>query len=74
MSETLVDLAMAKKRDKTPDEGRRPVVLTMKGTPDYKAWLQRAADHCGLSVTSMVTMAVRRYVKGQGFEEPPPKR
>jgi hypothetical protein len=53
---------------------RKPTVLAMKGSPEWKAWLDRAADHCRLSASTLVDLAVAEYVAARGFKEPPPRR
>jgi hypothetical protein len=60
-----------------PDPGkaeRKPTVLAMKGSPEWKQWLDRAARHCRLSASTLVDLAVAEYVKARGFDEPPPDR
>jgi hypothetical protein len=65
---------MAPKRKAKPKSTRRQVAVNLKGNDDWKEWLQRASDHCRMSVSALVDVAVTRYVKAQGFDEPPPKR
>ena len=72
---------MAKKRVPSlpPESGaagpeRRPTAFTVKGTVAWKEWLDRAARHCRLSTSSLVDLAVTKYAKEAGFEEPPPER
>jgi hypothetical protein len=82
MAAGLMPMAKAKRsrgKEAPPDPGagkgdRKPTVLAMKGSPEWKAWLDRAADHCRLSASTLVDLAVAEYVKARGFTEPPPKR
>lgn len=53
---------------------RRPVAVTIKGDEKWKAWLEEAAAHCRMSVSSLVDVAVTQYAKGQGFDKKPPER
>ena len=53
---------------------RRPVAVTIKGDEKWKAWLEEAAAHCRMSVSSLVDVAVTQYAKAQGFEKRPPER
>jgi hypothetical protein len=57
-----------------PPPIRRPVAVTIKGEPEWKAWLEEAAAHCRISVSSLVDVAVTRYAKEQGFARRPPER
>lgn len=60
---------------KKPGESeRRPMVLAMRGAPEWKDWLERAATHCGLSVSAFIEVASRKYAQSEGFKEHPPKR
>jgi hypothetical protein len=56
------------------DPGRRASAVTVKGTDEWKAWLDKAADHCGMTVSGLVDMSVRQFAKKQGFADPPPER
>lgn len=53
---------------------RRPVAVTIKGDEKWKAWLEEAAAHCRMSVSSLIDVSVTQYVKAQGFEKRPPER
>ena len=67
---------MAKKSDRLPDEERpkRATALTIRAGEEWKAWLERLARHCRLTTSTVVDLAVVRYAKEMGFEEPPPER
>ena len=69
-----MSVVMAPKKKAKPRPARRQVAVALKGNDDWKEWLQRASDHCRMSVSALVDVAVTRYVKSQGFDEPPPKR
>jgi hypothetical protein len=66
--------AMGRKRLHPEDPNRKPVALTIKGTEEWKKWLEEAALHCRLNVSALVDLAVTQYVKAQGFDKAPPKR
>jgi hypothetical protein len=58
------------KRD--PDSwNRKPVVLMMRGAPEYKVWLEEFAEKQGMSVSVLVDQAVRLLAKREGFRDPP---
>jgi hypothetical protein len=65
---------MPKPQAKTPDPNRKPVAVTIKGSEEWKAWLEEAATHCRLSVSALVDHSVARYVKSEGFTKKPPER
>ena len=82
MSTGLIPMAKAKrpKGKATPPDlqpgkaDRKPTVLAMKGSPEWKEWLDRAARYCRLSASTLVDLSVAEYVKTRGFDEPPPRR
>lgn len=49
-------------------------VLSVRGTDDWRAWLQRLADHDRASMPDLLDRALVAYAKGVGFKEAPPKR
>jgi hypothetical protein len=53
--------------------GRR-TVLTIKGTDEWKAWLDALADHLRTPASTIVDHSLVRYAKEVGFTKPPPKR
>lgn len=64
-------------RKKKPDgsgPARRPMALAIKGSAEWKAWLERGAKKCRLSVSTLVDLAVAEYLKAHGFDEEPPER
>ena len=69
---------MAKKRSTktktsvTPE--RRMLAVTMKGSEEWKGWLEEAAKHCRISVSSLIDLSVTEYVKARGFKKEPPER
>lgn len=69
---------MAKKRSVSANKGKaspnRATVLTIRGTQEWRDWLERAANHCRLTTSTLVDLAVTRFAREQGFEEAPPKR
>ena len=58
----------------TPSPGPRPTALTIKGTPEWRKWVDRGADHCRTDVAKLVDAALIEYLKVKGFVEAPPKR
>lgn len=68
---------LARKTSKPKDRpapGPRPTALTIKGTLEWRGWVERGADHCRTDVAKLVDAALVHYLQAQGFTEPPPKR
>ena len=63
-----------RKRPGPEPTGRRPTVLTIKGSLEWKAWLDRLSKHCRIGTSSVVDLALAEFAKKQGFDEPPPPR
>lgn len=53
---------------------RKPVVLVVRGAPEWAEWLSRLAEHCRASASELADDALVAYAKLQGFTEKPPKR
>jgi hypothetical protein len=72
-------ITVAKKRARTPrppepESERQPVVLTMRGKPEWKTWLKQLSKHCRLKVAVCVEQALMEYAERRGFKEPSPER
>ena len=76
------ELPVAKKRPEPPEPDpvpaseseRQPVVLTMRGKPEWKTWLKKLSRHCHLKVAVCVEQSLMEYAERRGFTEPPPDR
>ena len=64
----------ASKPEPEPETERQAVVLTMRGNPEWKAWLKGLSRHCHLKVSVCVDQALMEYAERRGFKEPPPDR
>lgn len=53
---------------------RRPMAVAIKGSEEWKTWLEEAASYCRMSVSSLIDVAVTQYAKSQGFDRRPPDR
>jgi hypothetical protein len=51
-----------------------PKTIGVRATGEWAAWLERAARFCRTDVAKLIDAAVADYVKGRGFDEPPPER
>ncbi len=53
---------------------RQPTAITVRGSKEWRAWVERGAKHCLTDTSKLVDIAVSRYLKDQGFVEPRPER
>ena len=49
-------------------------VLTIKGTDEWRAWLEELADYLRTPTSTIVDHALVRYAKEMGFPKEAPKR
>jgi hypothetical protein len=64
-------------KNKTPSAARpapRRTVLTIKGTEEWKDWLERLSKYLRTPTSTIVDHALLKYAKDQGFNEAPPDR
>jgi hypothetical protein len=55
-------------------ETPRPTVLTIKGSLEWRGWVEEGAIFCRTDVAKLVDAALVEYLKQRGFEEPAPRR
>lgn len=67
---------MAKRppKRKGPAPPTRNTVLTIKGTEEWKAWLNGLCDHVRIPASTIVDLALVRYAKEVGYTREAPKR
>lgn len=70
---------MAKKPVSQPGDAKagaaqRKSITTLKGSPEWGAWLQRLADFDRNTIVGLIDRAVAEYAQNHHFEERPPKR
>lgn len=65
---------MGRKKSDPPGMEPRIPVATIKGTPEWKAWLEAVAGHCRETTASLFDHAVEEYAKKHGYDVPPPRR
>ncbi len=53
---------------------RQPTAVTIRGSKEWREWLERGAVHCRTDTSKLIDIAVAHYLRAQGFDEPPPKR
>lgn len=67
---------MAKKRPSPilrTSGDRRPTVLTIKGQPAWREWIERVAKKDRFNVSTLVDVALKEYAERHGHK-PPPER
>ena len=74
-----METAMAKKKTASTNKPveswkRKPMAIQMRGSDEWRAWVERGAAHIGLKTPTLVDQAVRLYLRENGFTEPPPER
>jgi hypothetical protein len=70
--------AMAKKKptrdsDK-PAPAPRPTAFAIKGSLEWREWVEQGADHCRTDVSKLIDAALVEYLRERGYTNPPPKR
>jgi hypothetical protein len=68
---------MAKKlpaKGRGAEPGPRRTVLTIKGTDEWREWLEGLSEHLRTPTSTIVDHALVRYAKEVGYEKPAPKR
>jgi hypothetical protein len=71
---TVAPMAEKKRKPGRPKGvTRRETVLGLKGTPEWKTWLEKFAEHCRLSMADTIDQALTEQAERKGFR-PPPKR
>lgn len=76
MSATLVEpMARPKSRavpEKADQAGRKPMVVQIRGSEEYKAWVEGVARKEGFSLAVLFDQALRKYAEGK--HGTPPER
>lgn len=61
-----------RKRGRPKGDGpARLTVLAVKGTADWKIWLDEFAAHCRLGLGDTIEQSLLYYAQNRGFEAPP---
>lgn len=58
----------------TPSPGPRRTVLTIKGTDEWRLWLEGLGEHLRTPTSTIVDHALVRYAKEMGYIAEAPKR
>lgn len=49
----------------------RETVVALKGSPEWKNWLDAFAGHCRLGLADTIEQSLDFYAVGRGFDRPP---
>lgn len=59
---------------KPSGEPRKSLAVTLKGSAEWKEWLEALARHARLDVAKLIDRAVIDFAKKEGFEPEAPER
>lgn len=66
---------MAKKRAEDsmpgPESGRQKNIFVLRGSDEYKQWMDGLAQHLGLPLTLTVTTSLSEKAQRSGYRNPP---
>ncbi len=51
--------------------GRLAVAFTLKGSPEWKAWVEELANHSRTDVSKLIDLALVEYAKARGIRDAP---
>jgi hypothetical protein len=71
--ETAVAPSPKKKTAAAPKGGTQPNVLTMRGSVEWKDWLDRFAARMRTKPTALLDLALAKLAEQERFPEPPPR-
>jgi hypothetical protein len=67
-------MAKAKKSPPKAAQGRTAIVVTLKGSTEWKTWVDELADHCRTDVSKLIDQALVELAKSKGFTKGAPRR
>lgn len=76
MLDTMVETVARKtaKKAEAEEKSRKPMVLQVRGSDEFKEWYQELARFDGLTDTALFDRAIRQYAKMVGFTKEAPLR
>jgi hypothetical protein len=51
--------------------GALPNIISMRGSREWRAWLDRLAEACRATPSALIDRALAELARREGFEEPP---
>jgi hypothetical protein len=74
----VATMARPKKRKEAPPkaagQGPRQVILSVRGSAEWRDWLNRLAKHNRVKSADAIDHALVMWARATGFLEPPPER
>jgi hypothetical protein len=72
-------ITMAKKKTSakatgSPQADRLAIVVTLKGSAEWKEWVDGLADHCRTDVSKLIDRALVNLAKTEGYNKEAPRR
>jgi hypothetical protein len=67
-------MARKKTLPRTKPRIERPIAVTIRGSEEWKAWVEAGAKFCRTDVTKLFDVAVVEYLKARGFDSEAPER
>ena len=64
----------AKKAKRPANEDTRTIVLSMKGTDEFRGWLNELALHCHTTAVNVMELALVEYARRVKFPKNAPRR
>jgi hypothetical protein len=76
MGPAVMAKARAKKRaaPRARAADRKMIAVTIKGSPEWKEWVDGLARYCRLDVAKVFDLAVVQFAKGEGYSPEAPER
>lgn len=71
MAQTKVKMVKTARSKALDTSTRQKNVLALRGTEQWKAWLDGFAARKGMPVTVLVDQALRDFAKRDGYSDPP---
>ncbi len=78
MTALMTEQDMAKKQAKRPakpsaaeERVRKPMIVQIRGSEEWKAWVEELADKEGDSLAKLFERAVRKFAHDAGHRDPP---
>ncbi len=74
---TKVDRRMARKKkpaDSVKESASKPLAIQMRGSSEWKQWLEELAEFDRSTVADVVDRAIAAHARAIGFPKPPPAR
>lgn len=66
--------AKARRPTRKAEAERKAVVVALKGSPEWKAWVDDLAAHCRTDLSKLVDLALVELAKSRGFGREAPQR